>query len=255
MRSNCKSFFSIIPKQHHALQSVFGIISFRLFSLFTGSAAKVFETLKKKYSRKRVNLRKSSRSGVGTRDLEKAKKELEEYSFLRWLDAFVRPRKTKSNMPEASLEINKNLNVGHEVENDSYDSEESEGVGLDALNNDTESFTTLEESTFSKKCEKEQVMVKQKPQSFTQVNQADIMRSELDVMGNMLKIWKQRLTSLSDEKQDDEDDLFGKLVAAELKKLPEWRKYRLKHEINNLIYNYKLQNENDVTEASTGGAL
>ena len=97
-------------------------------------------------------------------------------------------------------------------------------------------------------------MVKQKLPSFTQVNQADIMGSELDVMGNMLKVWKQRLTSISDEKQDDEDDLFGKLVAAELKKLPERQKYKLKHDINNLMYNYKLQNEN-VTEAATGRAL
>ena len=236
------------------MQSAFGIMSLRLLSFFIGSAAKAFETLKKKYSRKRVNLRKSSRSGVGTPDLEKAKKELEEYSFLRWLDSFVRPRKTKSNIPGASLEINKNLNVRHKVENDGYDSEESEGVGLNALNDDTESFTTLEESVTSENCEKEVVMVKQKLPSFTQVNQADIMGSELDVMGNMLKVWKQRLTSISDEKQDDEDDLFGKLVAAELKKLPERQKYKLKHEINNLMYNYKLQNEN-VTEAATGRAL
>ena len=41
---------------------------------------------------------------------------------------------------------------------------------------------------------------------------------------------------MNDEKQDDEDDLFGKLVAAELKSLPQRQKYRLKHEINNLIF-------------------
>ena len=51
---------------------------------------------------------------------------------------------------------------------------------------------------------------------------------------------------MNDEKQDDEDDLLGKLVAAELKSLPQRQKYRLKHEINNLIFNYKLQKENDV---------
>ena len=236
------------------MQFVFEINFFRLYilSLFTGSAAKAFETLKKKYSRKRVNLRKSSRSGAGTRDIEKAKKELEEYSFLRWLDSFVRPRKTKSNIPAASMEINENLDVAYKVEIDDYESEESEGVGSDALNDDTESFTTLEESAPSKKYEKEQVMVNRKLPSFAQVNQAEIMGSELDVMGNMLKVWKKRLTSISDGKQDDEDDLFGKLVAAELKKLPERQKFRLKHEINNLIYNYKLQNENHGTEAATG---
>ena len=39
---------------------------------------------------------------------------------------------------------------------------------------------------------------------------------------------------MNDEKQDDEDDLFGKLVADELKSLAKRQKYRLKHEINNL---------------------
>ena len=51
---------------------------------------------------------------------------------------------------------------------------------------------------------------------------------------------------MNDEKQDDEDHLFGKLVAAELKSLLQRQKYRLKHEINNLIFICKLQNKNDV---------
>ena len=34
-------------------------------------------------------------------------------------------------------------------------------------------------------------------------------------------------------------------MAVELKRLPQRQKYRSKHEINNLIFNYKLQNENE----------
>ena len=63
--------------------------------LFIGSAAKAFETLKKNYSRKSINFQKSLRSGTGTRDIETTKKELEVFSFLRWLDSFIWPRKTK----------------------------------------------------------------------------------------------------------------------------------------------------------------
>ena len=47
---------------------------------------------------------------------------------------------------------------------------------------------------------------------------------------------------MNDEKQDD---LFGILVAAKFKNSPQKQKYRLKHEINKIIFNYKLQNEND----------
>ena len=114
------------------------------------------------------------------------------------------------------------------------------------MNGDTESFTTVEDSAPSKKCEKEQTAVKQKSVPLKKVNQAEIMGAELDVMRDMSKALNKRLASMNDEKQDDEDDLFGKLVAAELKSLPQRQKYRLKHEINNLIFNYKLQNGNDV---------
>ena len=54
------------------------------------------------------------------------------------------------------------------------------------------------------------------------------------------------LTSIDDEKQADKDDLFGILVGTELKGLPQTQKCRLKHETNNLIFNYKLQNGNNI---------
>ena len=135
------------------MQSALRIFSFRLFFpfLFIGSAAKAVEALKKKYSRKKTNFQKSPRSGAGTRDIETAKKELEEFSFLRWLDSFIRPRKTKTDIPEMSMEIKESSNAGNELENNGYGSDESQGVGFDAMTEDTDSFTTIEESAPPKK--------------------------------------------------------------------------------------------------------
>ena len=82
--------------------------------------------------------------------------------------------------------------------------------------------------------------------SLKKVNQAELMGPQLDVVRDMSKVLNKSLASMNDEKQDGEDDLFGKLVAAKLKSLPQKGKYRLKHEINNLIFNYQLQNENHV---------
>ena len=45
------------------------------------------------------------------------------------------------------------------------------------------------------------------------------MGAELDVMRDMSNVLNKRLASMNDEKQDDEDGLFGKLAAAELKSL------------------------------------
>ena len=120
------------------------------------------------------------------------------------------------------------------------------------MTDDTESFTTLAESAPLKNL-REQAAVQQKSVSLKKVNQPEIMRAELDVMiymmRDMSKVLNKRLTSKNNEKQDDEDDLFGELVAPELKSLPQRQKYRLKPEINNRIFNYKLQNKNDVNHS------
>ena len=44
-----------------------------------------------------------------------------------------------------------------------------------------------------------------------------------------------------------EDDMFGKMIASELKKFPENLKFRLKHDNNQVIYNYKLNQYNTMT--------
>ena len=95
----------------------------------------------------------------------------------------------------------------------------SAGSMTDAMTEGAELFTTLEESAPSKK-DKEQAAVKQTSVSLKKVNQPEIVVAELNVMRDMSKGLNERLTSMNDEKQDDEDDLFGKLVAAELKSLP-----------------------------------
>ena len=129
----------------------------------------------------------------------------------------------QKNIPELSLEINESSNAVDELENNGYGSDESEDAGFDAMNEKTESFTTVEESAPSKKCKKEQAAVKQKSVSLKKVNLAEIMGAELDVMRDMSKVLNKSLASMNDEKQDGEDNLFGKLVAAELKSLPQSR--------------------------------
>ena len=50
------------------------------------------------------------------------------------------------------------------------------------MNEDTESFTTVEESAPSKNCKKEHAAVKQKSVPLKKVNQTEIMGTELDVI-------------------------------------------------------------------------
>ena len=50
-----------------------------------------------------------------------------------------------------SMEIKESSNAGNELENNGYGSDESQGVGFDAMTEDTDSFTTIEESAPPKK--------------------------------------------------------------------------------------------------------
>ena len=51
--------------------------------------------MKKKYSKKRLNYKVSTRSGSW---LENDKAELVNYTFMGWLDEFIMSRKTKLNI-------------------------------------------------------------------------------------------------------------------------------------------------------------
>ena len=64
-----------------------------------GTAQKQFETLKKRYSRKKDSFcKKQNTSGKGAADITKARKELEGYSFLAGLAQFTCLRQKKSSL-------------------------------------------------------------------------------------------------------------------------------------------------------------
>ena len=44
-------------------------------------------------------------SGSGLKDVEEAENSVKEYSFLSWLDSYIKPRKTFSNFEDTELEV------------------------------------------------------------------------------------------------------------------------------------------------------
>ena len=63
-------------------------------------------------------------------------------------------------------------------------------------------------------------------------------------MKTMTQFMKTRMTQ--PKESETEDDMFGKMFASKLKKNPENLKFRLKHNINQVIYNYKLNQHNTI---------
>ena len=67
----------------------------------SGESRKAFENLKKRYSKKRSQLKQAKRSGAGKVDVDSYQKELDKYAFLQWLEPFIRLRNdTRTNLPK-----------------------------------------------------------------------------------------------------------------------------------------------------------
>ena len=70
-------------------------------SYILGNAAKLsFEKLRKRYNKKRKDMKNVNRSGISRKEVEKAQKALELYNFLFWLDNFIYIRDGKTNVKE-----------------------------------------------------------------------------------------------------------------------------------------------------------
>ena len=71
-----------------------------LFFLLGNTAKLCFKKLKKKYNKKQNNVRNVTRSGAGRDDVQKFEVELQKYAFMSWLNKYIAPRKSKTNVPD-----------------------------------------------------------------------------------------------------------------------------------------------------------
>ena len=64
----------------------------------------------------------------------------------------------------------------------------------------------------------------------------------MKTMTQFMKTWMAQ-----PKESETEDNMFEKMIASKLKKFPENLNFRLKHDINQVIYNYKLNQYNTMT--------
>ena len=179
-------------------------------------------------------MKKAKRSGAGKKDIEHFQKQLDEYSFLFWLNPFIRLRgNTKTNLPT------------EDSTPDSSDDESDLRMEEDDLS-ESDSVVVKAENMLSKVKEKDATLPKkqpasdQRPQIQKQQKRKSTMRlnnSEETTENDVLQAIQKRLTT--NTKVRDEDDIFGEMVAAELRSLPKRLRHRLKHDINNSIFKYQ----------------
>ena len=227
----------------------------------------MFDNLKKRFSKRRINLQKAERSGTGAADVAAARAALNEYNFLFWLLPHIHYRLTKTNLPVIKTSANEQDDGEEGIEdNDSDDREEREesdedetegnessrgNSGLKKMNEDF--FSDDASDVFSVQSHRDDISDapsirstssgKRKRNSSTTGNQKWQKKAEVtDIVSEELNFMKAvgKLVSKDVSIEEDDIDLFGKLIASELRKMDNNEQCLAKHQINNVIFNIQM---------------
>ena len=153
-----------------------------------------------------------------------------------WLNEFIRPRKTKSNIK--FIETNKSpvLLISREEESDIEDNSNDQ---------DDDSYSLFDQKTVENSTIEIATKKAKKSASLKDKNEGISNSVQIDAMKTVTQFMKTRVAQ--PKESETEDDMFGKMIPSELKKFPENLKFCLKHDINQVIYNYKLNQYNTMT--------
>lgn len=206
---------------------------------FLGEAKRRFENLKKRFSKKKKALKKATRSGAGSNEASAAANELREYEFLSWLSPFMRLKNTDDNLPNSS-KISAEENI-----NEEGSEEEDDGDSIFGHDDDSIDVTSERSSSVTSR-EK----LDTKP-SQTSTKNREKWSKKKTKDATEIELMKKITTAIegppAEPKEQDADDIFGMMVAKELKSLHNKKKRKLKHEINNLIFQYQEEEDEEST--------
>ena len=216
-----------------------------IFLIVSGEPERLFENLKKRFSKRRTAVKKAKRSGAGRIDVQKGEEELNKYAFLEWIIPYIAAKDSISNLDVTSgiggsgVGINEGFEANDELEEKEQD-ESDNGEDVDGDDDDED----IEVKNPKRKRETKDV--KSNPANEIKWKKKRVSPDEL-----MLNI-SERLNERSETKSkpvsencDDADTIFGKMVADELRALPNKMKIMLKHDINESIFKYQMQLEED----------
>ena len=183
-----------------------------------------WEVLLDRCSRKRMRHNSLNVSGTGRDKIVQAEKSLEEYRFLQWYTAFIRQKKSKSNIPEVPVP--------------------AKDIDLELLENKED----CSRSEYEEDCEKEYTSLKETNSSSKKLSPASEagkqssssgskQMANINVLSEITAFLKFKLNKSASV--DSAGDLFGKMVAAESKQIPDERKRVIKPEMTTILYRYQ----------------
>ena len=201
-----------------------------LFLLLGANAETLFKTLRKKYQRKKNNLKTVNKSGNSADVVVQAEKALNSYKFLSWLDEFIQVRQGRSNLPRSQIYADSPGSAVNEIEtwerDEDLESENNENIEKDG-ENENES--------------KKSRPINNKKRKLSDTARGSLLEEmEYSVCSDIKSLIKVKKESSKQEVVEDSEDLFCKTIASELKALPPYEKIMAKHEIRNVISKFEM---------------
>ena len=169
-----------------------------------------FKNLRNRYSRDKKKIKAARVSGTDTNSVTEVKDESSEmYSFLSWLDPYVQPRSSASNLVELD------------------DSAETDDISDETVGDISDTDIKSKVTGRVQNTKRARNLLKENP----------VDKAEMEI----IKKIGERLVEKG-KSEVDEDSLFGQLIASQLKKIPTEERLITKMEINNVIYSHLLKN-------------
>ena len=229
-----------------------------LYYYFPGSAETRFDNLRQRYRKKKNAVIKAKPSGTGrTKKLEEAEASLRVYDFLKWLDPYIAGASSVSNLDDdndattraAENEVTAEPDLPPDTQEDSEDSDDEQRDNkVSVKERNTEKLEEDEEedeeeelvqvkTDSKKKNSAPKKQLKKCPDgvpSFTKSNVAcdEVLKTTSKRMLERKEERMEKMARKAEEKEADESDVFGKMVAFELRCLPKRKQAKLKHDIN-----------------------
>ena len=212
---------------------------------------KNFQNLKKRFSRVRNKLKEVKRSGAGAADVKKYEDDVKRYGFLSWLIQCTKLKETQTNFQanisdrdeesiyKNSFEEPDDVNDDIAQESDAITDDENDASqkapakrNLDLKNQDIPIKKYKIAKNTKNKNWKEQ-------KGMDEEMRTTILKS---ISENMIARNKQRSEADSSKiYNNQQNDLFGKMIAAELAQLSPIFKIQFKQEVTQLVYQYQLK--------------
>lgn len=215
---------------------------------------KNFNNLKKRVSRIRNKLKEVKRSGAGAADVKKYEDDVRRYGFLSWLIQCTKLKETQSNF-QADISDSDEESVykqSFEEPEDVYDEtiRESDEVSDDEDNNSQSQKAAVKRRLDANKHEipikTSKISKNAKNNKWKQQKsiEDEEMRTAIlkSISENMAARNKQRSVADSPKiSNNQQDEFFGKMMAAELAQLSPILKIQFKQEVSQLVYQYQLK--------------